>query len=69
VLDNLDNTNPKKSHPFITNFKIAWANNGDMISKHYTGTGSTHTKITKEGKRDVLGLMDHGLKTLGRFYI
>jgi len=52
----------------IINLKNAWADNGDMISKHYTGTGSTHTNITRTGRRDLKGIMDHGLKTLGRFY-
>ena len=37
-------------------------------SKHYTGTGSTHTNITRTGKRDFFGLLDHGMKSLGRFY-
>ena len=52
----------------IIKLKNAWADNGDMISKHYTGTGSTHTNVTRTGKRDLKGIMDHGLKTLGRFY-
>jgi hypothetical protein len=40
-----------------------------MKSKHYTGTGSTHTNITRTGKRDFFGLIDHGMKSLSRFYI
>jgi len=39
-----------------------------MISKHYTGTGSTHTNITRTGKRDIKGLFDHGLKSCLRLY-
>jgi hypothetical protein len=54
---------------FIVNFKNAWADSGDMISKHYTGTGSTHTNVTRTGKRDMKGIVDHGLKTIGRFYL
>lgn len=53
---------------FIINLKNAWADNGDSISKHYTGTGSTHTNVTRTGRRDLKGIMDHGLKTLSRFY-
>lgn len=34
----------KTSDMLIVNFKNAWADAGDIISKHYTGTGSTHTK-------------------------
>jgi hypothetical protein len=38
----LDNMNNKSN--LIINLKHIWADNGDAISKHYTGTGSTHTK-------------------------
>lgn len=31
----------------MINFKHAWADNGDHISKHYAGTGATTTKATK----------------------
>ena len=55
--------------PFVISFKNLWADNGDCISKHYTGTGSTHTNITRTGKRDFFGLIDHGMKSLGRFYL
>lgn len=58
----------ESTNMLIISLKNAWADNGDMISKHYTGTGSTHTNITRTGKRDLKGIMDHGLKTLGRFY-
>lgn len=52
----------------IIHLKNVWADNGDMISKHYTGTGSTHTNVTRTGKRDIKGLMDHGFKTCKRLY-
>ena len=53
---------------FLVNLKNVWADNGDYISKHYTGTGSTHTNVTRTGRRDLKGIMDHGLKSLSRFY-
>lgn len=40
-----------------------------MISKHYTGTGSTHTDVTKKGSRDIMGLLQHGYKSISRFYL
>lgn len=58
----------ESNNMFIINIKNIWADNGDAISKHYTGTGSTHTNVTRTGRRDLKGVMDHGLKTLGRFY-
>lgn len=66
ILEAADNAETTNS--MIIKLKNAWADNGDMISKHYTGTGSTHTNVTRTGKRDLKGIMDHGLKTLGRFY-
>jgi hypothetical protein len=68
ILTHMDNNNIKENHIFIQNFKNIWADNGDYISKFYTGTGSTHTNITRSGKRDIFGLIDHGMKSLGRFY-
>lgn len=53
----------------MQNFKSTWADCGDLISKHYTGTGSTHTDLTKKGTRDFFGSIQHGIKSLSRFYI
>jgi hypothetical protein len=39
-----------------------------MISYHYTGTGSTHTDITRDGFRSFAGSFKHKLKTITRFY-
>lgn len=51
------------------NFKTVWALCGDMISKHYTGTGSTHTDVTLRGERDLMGRFGHGITSLSRFWI
>lgn len=32
--------------PLVRNLKKIWADNGDAISVHYTGAGSTHTKYS-----------------------
>lgn len=53
---------------FTIHLKNAWADNGDMLSKHYTGTGSTHTNVTRKGKRDIKGMIDHGFKSCMRLY-
>jgi len=39
-----------------------------MISRHYSGTGSTHTSASRRGKSSLVALLDHGSKTLIRFY-
>jgi hypothetical protein len=60
--------NTQTTNLLIIYLKNIWADNGDMISKHYTGTGSTHTNVTRTGKRNILGLIDHGTKTAKRLY-
>ncbi|EAR85273.2 SacI-like domain protein (macronuclear) [Tetrahymena thermophila SB210] len=61
-------TQGKKIHPFMTNFKNAWADNGDQISKHYAGTGATTSKATKQGNIGFMGFLDQSLKGIERFY-
>jgi len=68
-LSQLDSIDSKTVHPFISNFKNIWADNGDAISIHYAGTGSVISNVTRTGKRNFLGLIDHGMKTINRFYI
>ena len=65
----VDNTNQQMQHPFILNFKKLWAANADVISMHYAGTGSVISAVTKTGKRTFMGFLDHGMKTVSRFYI
>ena len=62
-------TSAKKLHPFIFNFKNIWADNGDYISIHYAGTGSTISNITRTGKAGFLNMLDHGMKSIERFYV
>ena len=65
----MDEEDIKIENLLISNFKTIWADHGDMLSHHYTGTGSTHTNITRTGRRDFTGLLDHGKKSLLRFYM
>lgn len=66
ILIGADNVNNESI--LIVQLKHAWADNGDMISKHYTGTGSTHSNVTRTGNRDLMGLVNHGMKTCKRLY-
>ena len=34
----------KEEINLMTSFNCLWADNGDSISNHYTGIGSTHTE-------------------------
>lgn len=66
--EELDNANIKIQNSLIVNFKNLWADNGDALSIHYTGTGSVISEVTRLGKRSFFGLIDHGLKTINRYY-
>ena len=54
--------------PFVIGLRHIWADNGDMISIHYTGTPSTHTNILRSGKRDLMGSVAHTFVSINRFY-
>ena len=69
ILNQLDSTNAKQQHDFIVNFKSLWADNGDAISKHYSGTSSPISNVTRTGKGTFLGMLQHGVKSLNRFYV
>ena len=61
--------NLKNVHPFVKNFKNIWCDNGDYLSKHYAGTGATTTAVLRKGKEGFFGLIDHGVKSIERFFI
>jgi hypothetical protein len=46
-----------QDHPFINLYKNLWADNGDYISHHYVGTGSTTSSISR-GNSKFQGIMD-----------
>jgi hypothetical protein len=49
--------------------KHMWADNGDVISKQYTGTSSTITKVTKTGKQGFFGKIDQLARGVERFIV
>ena len=55
-------------HPFLKHFKHMWADNGDMISKHYSGTGSTHSAAVKAGKDNIATFVKGKSVTVRRFF-
>ena len=68
VLELLDESDFQGTHPFFKKFKHMWADNGDMISKHYSGTGSTHTSAVKEGKSNLKTFFKAGSVSVRRFF-
>ena len=50
-------------------YKESWADMGDYISIQYAGTESTSTNVTKNGKKGILGGLQHMNVTINRFFI
>ncbi|CAG8655967.1 30604_t:CDS:10, partial [Racocetra persica] len=46
-----------------------WAENGDSLSKIYTGTGALRSEYTRSGKVTWAGVLTDATKTVNRFYI
>lgn len=58
-----------EDHPSVEYlFKQVWADNADIISVQYSGTGALKTDFTRTGKRTKLGAMKDGLNSLTRYY-
>jgi hypothetical protein len=49
-------------------FKGVWADNADLVSVQYSGTGALKTDFTRTGKRTKQGLMQDGLNSLTRYF-
>jgi hypothetical protein len=58
----------KYVNPIILLFKQLWADHGDFISYHYTGTGSLHTNQDRVGQQSFLSILGSGMVPLSRFY-
>ena len=50
-------------------FPLAWADNGDAVSRQYAGTGALKSDFTRTGKRSQKGVMKDGFNSLSRYYI
>lgn len=57
------------SGPFEHSFRQIWGDNGDILSKAYSGTNSLKRDFTRTGKRTFKGALDDGINTSTRFYI
>ncbi|CAD8098525.1 unnamed protein product [Paramecium sonneborni] len=63
----INENNTKFLNPIIVLFKQMWADHGDYISYHYSGTGSLHTNQDK-GQSSFLAILGSGMVPLSRFY-
>uniref|UniRef100_A0A5K3EHM7 SAC domain-containing protein n=1 Tax=Mesocestoides corti TaxID=53468 RepID=A0A5K3EHM7_MESCO len=48
--------------------QAVWADNGDALSRHYTGTVAMKGDFTRTGFRTVNGLMKDGVSSMNRYY-
>lgn len=56
------------SDAFATLYRNLWADNGDAVSKQYTGTGSTESYAIRKGKLSYMTTIDHGMTSLVRAF-
>lgn len=50
-------------------FKGVWADNADLISVQYSGTGALKTDFTRTGKRSKMGMLNDGKNSAIRYYL
>lgn len=49
-------------------YKNVWADNADLVSIQYSGTGALKTDFTRTGKRTTQGALQDGVNSLIRYY-
>ncbi|KAH8378820.1 hypothetical protein KR009_001636 [Drosophila setifemur] len=54
---------------FEERFKGVWADNADLVSLQYSGTGALKTDFTRTGKRTKAGALQDGKNSLMRYYL
>lgn len=62
------NQNLKNQESFEILFMNVWADNADILSTQYSGTGALKTDFTRTGKRTKLGLIRDGMNSATRYY-
>lgn len=55
--------------PLEAIFKQVWADNGDAISRQYSGTGALKADFTRTGRRTLMGNLNDGLNSLIRYFL
>lgn len=50
-------------------FKGVWADNADLVSLQYSGTGALKTDFTRTGKRTKAGALNDGKNSMIRYYL
>lgn len=59
-----------ETHEYFHNeFRNLWADNGDILSKQYAGTGALKSDFTRTGQRTTYGALRDGANSLYRYVI
>jgi hypothetical protein len=48
---------------------LVWADNANVVSKAYSGTGALKTDFTRTGKRSTMGLLQDGSNSVERYIL
>ena len=59
------NSNP--THSLFGGLTQVWADNANVVSKAYSGTGALKTDFTRTGKRSTMGLLQDGSNSVERY--
>jgi len=54
---------------FESLFRNTWANNADVLSMQYSGTGALKADFTRTGKRSLQGALNDGVNSLTRYVL
>ena len=57
------------SNTMVQQLRLMWTEMGDYLSRHYCGTDSTISRVTRDGREGFFGKMDHKAKVVRRFLI
>ena len=55
-------------HPLIADIKFHWRDGGDFLSRQYTGTISTISKVSQDGKEGFFGKLNHKVTAVQRLF-
>ncbi len=59
----------EKIHILTVCYLLVWADNGDILSKQYAGTGALKSDFTRTGQRTTYGALRDGANSLYRYVI
>ncbi|KAF9973946.1 inositol polyphosphate 5-phosphatase [Actinomortierella ambigua] len=66
---NLNSNERDRLYSLFAQHSDLWAQNGDNLSKIYTGTGALKSEVTRSGKMSLASFIGDATKSINRFYI